>query len=245
MIWIFAATALLWIFRRPLEFGSVQLLPGWSQALPSWFALLGKTTEVGPGIGKYAGDSTVAIALAVLMFFVPSGTRDDAGHRVALMNWQTAVRLPWEIILLFGGGLALAGAFGNDVTGLAGWMGQALEGPLKGQPIWLVIAVICLTMTFLTEVTSNVATISTMLPTLLIISQQLETDPRLLLIPATLATSCAFMLPIATAPNAIVFGSGRLTSGQMARYGVFLNLIGVPLLTAAAYWFIRPVLGID
>jgi sodium-dependent dicarboxylate transporter 2/3/5 len=104
--------------------------------------------------------------------------------------------------------------------------------------------VICLTMTFLTEVTSNVATISTVLPSLLIISEQLGTDARLLLIPATLATSCAFMLPIATAPNAIVFGSGRITPGQMARYGILLNLVGIPLLTAAACWYIGPMLGI-
>jgi solute carrier family 13 (sodium-dependent dicarboxylate transporter), member 2/3/5 len=246
MLAVFCSVAVLWVLRRPLEFGGYTVLPGWSPWLGEWFQFLGRTHEL---IGstrpeRFATDSTVAVALAVLMFMIPSGTRDESGRRVPLMNWETAVKLPWEIILLFGGGLALAGGFSDDISGLAGWMGQALQGPLQGQPTWLVIAVICLTMTFLTEVTSNVATISTVLPSLLIISEQLGTDPRLLLIPATLATSCAFMLPIATAPNAIVFGSGYITPGQMARKGIFLNFIGVPLLTAAACWYIGPLLGI-
>jgi sodium-dependent dicarboxylate transporter 2/3/5 len=246
MLGIFCSVAALWVLRRPLEFGEYTVLPGWSPWFKEWFQFLGRTDNF---IGKtppqdYASDSTIAVALSVLMFLIPSGIRDESGRSVPLMNWETAVKLPWEIILLFGGGLALAGGFADDVSGLASWMGQALQGPLQGQPTWLVIAVICLTMTFLTEVTSNVATISTVLPSLLIISEQLGTDARLILIPATMATSCAFMLPIATAPNAIVFGSGRITAGQMARHGVLLNLIGVPLLTAAAIWYIGPMLGI-
>lgn len=247
MLAIFCSVAVLWVLRRPLEFGDYTVLPGWSPWLNEWFQFLGRTDRL---VGKtlperFATDSTVAVALAVLMFLIPSGTRDESGRSVPLMNWETAVKLPWEIILLFGGGLALAGGFADGVSGLASWMGQALQGPLHGQPTWLVIAVICFTMTFLTEVTSNVATISTVLPSLLIISEQLGTDARLLLIPATLATSCAFMLPIATAPNAIVFGAGHITPGQMARHGVLLNLIGVPLLTAAAIWYIGPLLGIN
>lgn len=246
MLGVFATVAVLWVLRRPLQFGDRTLLWGWSSWLDSWFDMLGRSAEfVSPvKVEDFATDSTVAVALAVLLFFIPSGTRDQSGRRVPLMDWETAVKLPWEIILLFGGGLALAGGFSDDVTSLASWLGQALQGPLQGQPTWLVIAVICFTMTFLTEVTSNVATISTVLPSLLIISEQLGTDARLLLIPATLATSCAFMLPIATAPNAIVFGSGRITAGQMARHGVALNLVGVPLLTAAACWYIGPLFGI-
>lgn len=246
MLGVFAAVALLWVLRRPLKFGDQTLLWGWSSWLDSWFQVLGRSAEfVSPvRVEDFATDSTVAVALAVLLFFIPSGTRDQSGQRVPLMDWQTAVKLPWEIILLLGGGLALAGGFSDNVTGLASWLGQALQGPLQGQPTWLVIAVICFTMTFLTEVTSNVATISTVLPSLLIISEQLGTDARLLLIPATLATSCAFMLPIATAPNAIVFGSGLVTPGQMARHGIALNLVGVPLLTAAACWYIGPLFGI-
>jgi len=247
MLAIFCSVAVLWVLRRPLEFGGYTVLPGWSPWLNEWFQFLGRTQElVGKTLPeKFATDSTVAVALAILMFMIPSGTHDESGRTVPLMNWETAVKLPWEIILLFGGGLALAGGFSDDVSGLASWMGQALQGPLQGQPTWLVIAVICFTMTFLTEVTSNVATISTVLPSLLIISEQLGTDARLLLIPATLATSCAFMLPIATAPNAIVFGSGHITPGQMARHGVLLNLTGIPLLTIAAIWYIGPLLGIN
>ncbi|MCH2202646.1 MAG: SLC13 family permease [Fuerstiella sp.] len=246
MLVVFAAVAVLWVLRQPLRFGNWTLVPGWSTLLDPWFQLLGHSNQLSGAVRaeNFVSDSTVAIALAVLMFFIPSGIRDESGRRVPLMNWETAVKMPWEIILLFGGGLALASGFSDKVSGLASWLGQALQGPLQGQSTWLVIAVICLTMTFLTEVTSNVATISTVLPSLLIISEQLDIDSRLLLIPATLATSCAFMLPIATAPNAIVFGSGRITPGQMARYGVLLNLVGVPLLTAAACWYIGPLLGI-
>ena len=161
------------------------------------------------------------------------------------MDWTTATKLPWDIVLLFGGGFALAGAFSNDVTGLAGWLADALKKPLEGQPAWLVIAVICLVMTFLTEVTSNVATINTLLASLLAMCVPLGIDPRLLMIPATLATSCAFMLPIATPPNAIIFGSGRVRVGEMARYGLLLNLLGVPLLTAGTFLLIKPLLGIE
>ncbi len=247
MLIMFGAVAVLWVLRRPLEFGNTTLVQGWSSFLDRWFQWLGRSEGVSSATEpeRFVTDSTVAVALAVLLFFIPSGTRDESGRRVPLMNWETAVKLPWEIILLFGGGLALAGGFSDDTTGLASWLGRALEGPLQGQPTWLVIGVICLTMTFLTEITSNVATISTVLPSLLIISEQLGTDARLLLIPATLAASCAFMLPIATAPNAIVFGSGRISPGQMARYGVLLNLVGVPLLTAAACSYIGPLLGIQ
>lgn len=247
MLGVFAAVAVLWVLRRPLTFGEWTLLPGWSSWLDQWFHLLGRSDTFASTVAsdRFATDSTVAVGLAVLLFFIPSGTRDESGRSVPLMNWETAVKMPWEIILLFGGGMALAGGFADDVSGLASWLGQALQGPLQGQPTWLVIAVICISMTFLTEVTSNVATISTVLPSLLIISEQLGTDARLLLIPATLATSCAFMLPIATAPNAIVFGSGRITAGQMARAGIVLNLVGVPLFTAAACWYIGPLLGIE
>ncbi len=256
MLSIFGMVAVLWVFRRPVDLGTWHLpggmavpvrIPGWSDGLAWWFRLLGQSDRGASAIpaDRFVTDSTVAVALAVLLFFIPSGIRDHDGRRVPLMDWSTAVKLPWEIILLFGGGLALAGAFDDDVTGLAGWLGQALQEPLMGKPGWLVIAVICLTMTFLTEVTSNVATISTVLPSLLIVSTQLGMDPRLVLIPATLATSCAFMLPIATAPNAIVFASGRVTAGQMARAGFLLNLAGVPLLTAAAFWYIGPLLGLN
>lgn len=241
---VFVTTAVLWILRTPLKLGTVTVLPGWSGLAEPFFDLLGYTPAAGQSPSGFINDSTVAILMAVLLFFLPSGNRDADGRAIPLMNWETAGRLPWDIVLLFGGGFALAGAFRNDVTGLAGWLGDALQAPLSGQSPVVVIAVVCLLMTFLTEFTSNVATISTILPSLLVLCGPLQIDPRLLMVPATLATSCAFMLPIATPPNAIVFGSGRIQVRDMVRYGVFLNLLGVPLLTAAAYFIIRPLLGI-
>lgn len=241
---VFVTTALLWILRTPLKFGAVTVLPGWSGLVEGFFVWLGHTPVAGLKPESFINDSTVAVLLAVVLFFLPSGTRDENGRGVPLMNWETAGRLPWDIVLLFGGGFALAGAFRDDVTGLAGWLGNAMQEPLSGQSPILVIAVVCLLMTFLTEFTSNVATVSTILPSLLVMCGPLQMDPRLLMVPATLATSCAFMLPIATPPNAIVFGSGRIQVRDMVRFGVFLNLLGVPLLTAATYFIIQPLMGI-
>ena len=110
--------------------------------------------------------------------------------------------------------------------------------------MWFVIVIVCLLMMFLTEFTSNVATVSTLLPTLCAMCVALDVDPRLLIVPATLATSCAFMLPIATPPNAIVFGSGRIKVRDMVRYGIVLNLVGIPLLTASTYLLIKPLMNI-
>lgn len=241
MLVIFVATALLWVFRKPLVIGTVTLLPGWSEISGWWFTMIGMSPNVGKLTG-FVNDSTISMLMAVLLFCVPSGTSDADGRSVSLMDWPTASKLPWDIMLLFGGGFALAGAFGS--TQLSEWLGQMLQEPLRTLPVWLIIAVVCLLMTFLTEFTSNVATVSTLLPTLCAICVALEIDPRMLIVPATLATSCAFMLPIATPPNAIVFGSGRIHVRDMVRYGIFLNLIGVPIFTVGTYLFIKPLLGI-
>ncbi len=245
MFAVFVATAALWVFRQPLVIGTTTVLPGWSGLVEPWFRFLGMSStgvDFSATAQSFVNDSTVSMVIAVLLFCLPSGTRDASGRRVQLMDWKTASKLPWDIMLLFGGGFALAGAFG--ATKLSEWLGSVLQGPLQGQPTWVVIAVICLVMTFLTEFTSNVATISTLMPTLCAISIALEVDPRMLIVPATLATSCAFMLPIATPPNAIVFGSGRIKVSDMVRYGVLLNLVGVPVLTAGTYLFIKPLMGI-
>jgi solute carrier family 13 (sodium-dependent dicarboxylate transporter), member 2/3/5 len=187
-------------------------------------------------------DSTVAIAMALLMFFLPA-RRNEEGETEYLMDWKTAERLPWGILLLFGGGFALAGAF-ND-SGLAQWVGDRFAATVVGWPIWALVAAVCLLLTFLTEFTSNVATVSAILPILAGASVSLGIDPRLIMIPATISTSCAFMLPIATPPNAIVFGSGQIRMGQMVRYGFVLNLLGVVFITAATFLFFVPQLGIS
>jgi sodium-dependent dicarboxylate transporter 2/3/5 len=182
-------------------------------------------------------DSTVAIGMAILMFLIPV-RKTDTGATVYLMDWQTAEKLPWAMLLLIGGGFAIAGAFGS--TDLADWTGKFLSRSLAGVPPLLLIASICLLMTFLTEFTTNVATVTTILPVLAGASVKLGLDPRLVMIPATISASCAFMLPIATPPNAIIFGSGQVRISQMVRYGVVLNLIGVVLVTSAAFFWLTP-----
>ena len=224
---MFTLTAALWVFRKPLA---------------TWLAQEFADNAYIVTATSYVNDSTIAMVVAFLLFCLPSGTRDTKGQVVPLMNWSTATKLPWDIMLLFGGGFALASGF--DSTGLSEWLGAALEGPLTGQPMWLIIAVVCFVMTFLTEFTSNVATVTTLLPTMCALCVTLDVDPRMLIVPATLATSCAFMLPIATPPNAIVFGSGRIQVQDMVRYGVFLNLIGIPILTAGTYLLVKPIMGI-
>lgn len=223
---VFGLTAGLWVLRKPISSYLVDLFPD---------------TVISTAV-TFANDSTISVAMAVLLFCLPSGQPDRSGKSQPLMNWETASRLPWDIMLLFGGGFALAGAF--ESTGLSGWLGDVLQGPLQGLPLWIIIAVLCLFMTFLTEFTSNVATVNTLMPTLCVLCVKLEVDPRLIVVPATLATSCAFMLPIATPPNAIVFGSGRIRVSQMMKYGLLLNLVGVPILTAGTFLLIKPLMGI-
>ncbi|MEP3480354.1 MAG: SLC13 family permease [Fuerstiella sp.] len=242
MMIIFAMTAALWVFRAPLRFGRTKLLAGWSEWCPQWFETLG-SSEVSSFYVAHINDSTISMLMAFVLFCVPSGTRDADGRPVRLMNWETASKLPWDVVLLVGSGFALASAFGT--TGLSEWVGLALQQYLKNFPLWLIVACVCLMMTFLTEFTSNVATVSTLMPTLAALCIALKVDPRLVMVPAALATSCAFMLPIATPPNAIVFGSGKIAVKDMVRYGVLLNLIGVPVLTAATWLLIKPVLGIE
>jgi sodium-dependent dicarboxylate transporter 2/3/5 len=125
------------------------------------------------------------------------------------------------------------------------YLGQKFSTLVADWPAWLLVAAVCFLLTFLTELTSNVATVATLVPVLAQAAVDIELDPRLVMIPATIAASCAFMLPIATPPNAIVFGSGRIEMWQMVRYGIVLNLLGVVLITAAMFLSIVPQLGIS
>lgn len=181
-----------------------------------------------PLIGGVPGltDTGIAIAAAVVLFVVPSGRGG------ALMDWQTAQRLPWGVLLLFGGGLSLAAAIAK--SGLAAWIGAALGG-LAGWPVLLVLLLVTAGVIFLTEITSNTATAAAFLPLAAAVAPALAVDPFLLTIPVALAASCAFMLPVATPPNAIVYGSGQLTIPQMARAGFLLNLAGVVVITAVTW----------
>ena len=207
----------------------------------SWFlqAKLGASPEFAKGA---VHDSSVAIGMSIVMFMLPSGKREN-GHSLRIMDWDTAVKLPWQILLLVGGGFAIAGAF--EQTGLAEWVGDAFAATVGNWQTWAVIMAVCLMLTFLTEFATNVVVVSVILPVLAEASLRLNVDPRLLMLPAAASASCAFMLPIGTPPNAIVFSSGILTMGDMARKGFLLNLIGVLLMTLATVFYLVPAFGIS
>jgi len=219
---IFVITAFLWIFRRNIKIGMV-VIPGWADLL---------------GVGQYVQDSTVAIAMALIMFFLPVDLRKGE----FLLDWEWAKRIPWGILILFGGGFALAGGFNQ--TGLASWIGGNLRG-LGAVPVFGMVFLVSLLMTFLTEVTSNTATATTFMPILAATALAIRVHPFMLMIPATISASCAFMLPVATPPNAIVFGSGYLTIPKMARVGVVMNFIGAALVFIIMYFLGVPLLGIE
>lgn len=179
-------------------------------------------------------DSGVAMIAALLAFVIPSGT-----DRHALVHWSDTARLPWGILLLFGGGLSLAAALSS--SGLTIWLGTQLAPLGAINHILLVVALTSLVV-FLTELTSNVATTATLLPVVAALAIELGLDPLLLAVPVTIAASCAFMLPVATPPNAIVFSSGEIRIKEMMRAGLWLNIISIALVSAAAIWLVPLIL---
>jgi sodium-dependent dicarboxylate transporter 2/3/5 len=210
---LFVLMALLWVFRTGFHTDSVSI-PGWSQLFSN---------------PAYINDGTVAIFIAIILFIIPSRTRK--GERI--MNWETASRLPWHIVLLFGGGFALAKGFVD--SGSSVWFGEQLSG-LAGTPTVVLMSVIVAMMSLLTELTSNTATTEMILPILAGMAVSIQINPLLLMIPATLAASLAFMLPVATPPNAIVFGTGHIRVKDMVRTGFLLNLVGI-FVTVLVTWF--------
>jgi sodium-dependent dicarboxylate transporter 2/3/5 len=218
----FVALVVLWLSRTDLRLGPITT-PGWSRLFAQ---------------PEYLNDGVVAIALAMLLFIVPAG-RGSGGR---IMEWRTAERLPWNIVLLFGGGFALASGFVE--SGLSAWFGEQLQDARALHPL-AIIAIICLLATFLTELTSNTATAEMLLPILAGLAVSIQINPLFIMVPATLSCSLAFMLPVATPPNAIIFGTNRLRIVEMARVGVWLNLIGVVVVTAATWWLARLVFEID
>ncbi len=178
-----------------------------------------------PFIGEVS-DTGVAMVAALAAFVIPSGRNGQA-----LMTWEATAKLPWAVLILFGGGLALASAISG--SGLALWLGGQLAGLGAVNAELLVLGATALVI-FLTELTSNLATTATFLPVIAAIAVETGQDPLVYVIPVTLAASCAFMLPVATPPNAVVFSSGLVSIPQMARAGLALNLISVALLSALA-----------
>jgi sodium-dependent dicarboxylate transporter 2/3/5 len=219
---VFILVALGWIFRKEIDLGFFTI-PGWANVL---------------GVSEYVHDSTIAMTGALLLFLIPV----DLKKREFVLNWEWARKIPWGIILLFGGGFALAAGFQS--SGLAQWIGERLSF-LQGVPLIFVVLCICLLMTFLTEVTSNTATTTMMMPVLGAMSSAMGIHPFILMIPAAMSASCAFMLPVATPPNAIIFGSEYVRIPTMARTGLFLNLIGAVIITLLIYFLGIPLLGIN
>ena len=205
---IFAITAFFWITRK-------EPWGGWS----TLFAI------------ENANDASVALLGALAMFVAPRGG-DQIGQ---LLDWEHAKKIPWGILLLFSSGVCLASAFQR--SGLSELLGNSIGG-LSGLPVLVLVLLICLSVTFLTELTSNTATATLLMPILAAIATANEIEPALLMVPATMSASFAFMLPVATAPNAIVFGSGQLTINRMVREGIALNLIGVVIVSGVCYWLL-------
>jgi solute carrier family 13 (sodium-dependent dicarboxylate transporter), member 2/3/5 len=210
-------TASAWILREPLA---------------NWEWLAARVPAVAA-----VDDTIIALAGALLLFVLPV----DARRGVFVLDWPTARKLPWEVLILFGGGLSLAAAI--TASGLDLWIGTLLAG-LERMPLFLLMVAVTACVIFLTEITSNIATVATFLP--IIAGLAMGIDPAWLLAliaSAAIAASCAFMLPVATAPNAIVFASGHLTIGQMMRAGFWLNLLGILVIPLIVYFLGLHVLG--
>ena len=181
-------------------------------------------------------DTIIALTGVLVLLLLPSSKKN--GTRGRILDWNTAEKIPWGVLILFGGGLALAEGFKE--TGLADWIGQRFT-LIEGVGFFLFLLIIIAAVNFLTEVTSNVATASMLLPILASVAIKLDIHPFGIMIGATMAASCAFMLPVATPPNAVVFGSGYLKIKDMVRAGIWLNLISIVLLSLMIY-FILPLL---
>lgn len=176
-------------------------------------------------------DTIIAIIGATVLFLIPS----KQGDKTKIIDWNSAVKLPWGILLLFGGGLALAEGF--KTSGLANWIGSQLT-LIEGLPLLVLLFVLVLSVNFLTEITSNLATTAMLLPIIAPVALTLDVHPFTLMVGITVAASCAFMLPVATPPNAIVFGSGYLRIPDMMKTGIWMNIISIVLITLITYYLL-------
>jgi sodium-dependent dicarboxylate transporter 2/3/5 len=235
---VFVITALAWIFLTS-PFGG-------------WTAWIGAVDQSGK---PWVGDATVALAATLALFLIPAGAerydetaeglavegepaRDMFPAKVAgqrLLDWETASQIPWGILLLFGGGLALAAGF--EATGLSARIGGTLAGLASLHPL-VIVLVVCLLVNFLTELTSSTATTALLLPILAETARAANLPLALIMIPGTISASCAFMLPVATAPNTIVFAAGGLSTEEMARTGWILNLVSALVIGLISWWLL-------
>ncbi len=209
-----------WVFREDFVVGNF-VLPGWSSLL---------------GLGDFVHDSTVSIGAALLLFILP------ADKTTRLLDWKAASQVPWGVVIIVGGGYAIAAGFQN--TGLADWMGNHLAF-ISTLPFLLVLILIMAFVIIFTEFNSNTATANIVLPILASIAVAASINPLLLMIPATIASSIGFMMPAGTGPNTVILGSGRVTVKDMMKCGVWLNLISLVLLTIILYVLVIPILGLE
>jgi solute carrier family 13 (sodium-dependent dicarboxylate transporter), member 2/3/5 len=219
---LFASLALLWIFRGDLNLGLVTL-PGWNRLHPALTGL---------------DDGATAMLVSLLLFFIPA--RSQPGR--TLLDGAAIARVPWDVLLLFGGGFALAAGFVS--TGLSLHLAEVLRG-LGHLPQIALLLLVCVFITFLTELTSNVATATMFLPILAAWAVAEGVHPLILMIPCAVSASMAFMLPVATPPNAIVFSSRRVRIAEMAKVGLVLNLIGVAVIAVFSQWLLPLVMRFD
>lgn len=216
---VFLSTATLWICRPMLA----------GLEMDGWRPLAGLS------------DAGIAVLAALVLFVIPAPPAHGSDSPTFVMTWDTAVKLPWGILILFGGGLSLAAAV--QANGVAEFIG-AQATVLADYPVIVLVVAVTTGVIFLTELTSNTATTATLVPVLAGVASGLAVAPEMLVIPAAVAASCAFMMPVATPPNAIVFGSGYVTIPQMAKAGIWLNLIGVVVITSVLYAVVLPALAI-
>ena len=221
---VFFSTAMLWIFRIDMNLGYI-IIPGWERLFP---------------FSKYLNDGTVAIAMALLLFIIPSQKNEN--QKQTILDTTVFNKVPWGIILLFGGGFALAEGFTS--TGLSKFIGLKLETVTNFSP-FIIVVVVALLITFLTELTSNIATAQMILPIMASVAVVAQINPLLLMITATLSASMAFMLPVATPPNTIVFASERIRIIDMARIGFFMNLFGVIIISLLVYLIGTALFGLN
>lgn len=214
---VFVLTGVAWLLRSEKVFGAVTV-PG----IQTWL----------PGVT----DSTIAMLASVILFVLPV----DWKRGEFALDWPTARKIPWGVLVLFGGGLSLAR--GMDQSGLAAWIGSGVAG-LQDVPVWVIVGAVGALFVFLTEITSNTATSTMAMPIMAGAAVGLGVPPLALMATAALAASMAFMLPVATPPNAIVFGSGYMTIPQMVRAGLWMNLIAIGLIILAGMWLVPLLLG--
>lgn len=220
VLYVAAITVFGWIFKDDLILGQI-IIPGWT-------GLFGITGNV--------HDGTIAMASAILLFMIP------ANKERRLINWKEASQIPWGVVMIVGGGYAVAEGFVS--TGLADWLGSQLSF-INGYPFFIILVIVMVFVIFFTEFNSNTASANILLPVLASTAIAASLNPLLLMIPATVACSCAFMMPAATGPNTVVFASERVSVAQMVKCGFWLNIITLVLLTIILYFIIIPWLDLE